>query len=317
MPIATSAPPRAQPAQSSIRSFFQTRTPNFTPPPSAAASQRSSPKPNPITPPKQSTPPPSNASNGLPACASISEVEEKHIQPLRRINSLLLLSYPDSFYHNILTPSNFSRVILWTDPGSSEAKVVGGMVCRLDPCPSNPSSFDMYIQSLALLSPYRSKGLATALVNIVIAAAVQYEAKIESLYAHVWTENNDGLEWYAARGFKREEPIIPGYYRRLKPDTALVVRRKLVPSDHLQSSPPLSSTAGGPPVTTSLRGSRPTVPHAASFQDRRPECEWNDLPDDLGLKPVTEPGSRSSSSSRTAGSKKKKDRQYPAAAFGA
>lgn len=180
-----------------------------------------------------------------------------------------------------------------------------------------------------------------AVLNEVIEAAIsQDELRIESLYAHVWTQNEEALEWYAARGFRREEPVIRGYYRRLNPDTAFIFRRRLVPSDHLNGSSisraqapsqiqgmeQTSASISQPPTPTT--GGRPPMPsHARSFQDRGPEREWNDLPEDLLggglLKPPSAlasregsaPSSRSSSRSGAEGKGKKK-RVYPAAAFG-
>jgi hypothetical protein len=223
-------------------------------------------------------------------------------------------------------------------------------VCRLDPVLTSastptslsfiPGTFDIYIQSLALLSPYRSQGLATAVLNAIIASATtQNNIAVRELYAHVWTENSEALEWYAARGFKREEKVIQGYYRRLKPGTAWILRRRLSPSDHLanssstqQSQIPLQpiltigekkeSSTLPPPATTTVPRSK-NSPSARSFQERGPEREWNDLPEDvLGntlLKPSSAAGSeassRSSSRSGLDGRGKKK-RQYPAAAFG-
>ena len=282
--------------------------------------------------------------------AKISPVAPAHIQPLRRITSLLLpIHYPDSFYHQILDPSSasLSRVILWEDPQSKETKVVGGLVCRLDPSltPGSEShapqiidgSYDIYLQSLVLLSPYRENGLAAAALNSVIEAAIQLDGmKIRALYAHVWTENTEGLEWYSARGFQKDEEVISGYYKRLKPDSAWILRRNLMPSDHLaqtsshqqlsdptpaESKPPQSST---PPEIAGPRPGNP--PHTKSFQDRRPDMEWNDLPEDvLGgslLKAPTPSGEGSSASSRSTsrsgleGKGRKKARAYPAAAFG-
>lgn len=103
---------------------------------------------------------------------------------------------------------------------------------------------------------------------------------------------------------------MPGYYRKLKPDTAFLFRRKLLPSDHLKSN--------------TEENKRPIIPpHARSFQERGPEREWNDLPEDvLLLKPggvgnESVGSSRSSSRSRIGGGgKKKRERVYPAAAFG-
>jgi ribosomal protein S18 acetylase RimI-like enzyme len=361
-PPPPTGPVRVQ--QSSIRSFFQPRTPTYTPPPNARNTTANSvPAPVPALSAQSSVPSPPPSNNGAPSTipeqATISPVDPSHIQPLRRINSLLLpINYPDSFYHKIIpdpssTPS-FSRVILWQDSPSNPPKVVGGIVCRLDPALAPDSTpiapkyidgvFDIYVQSLALLSPYRGHGLAAAaLKSIIDSATGQTRVRIAGLYAHVWTDNEEALGWYAARGFNREEPIINGYYKRLKPDSAWILRRKLSVGDHLAQAAPSRSpvvAAAAPPTediliqSTALPKSLPTqasrppaMPHTASFQDRRPDREWNDLPEDvLGsslLKPPSGSNSKdgsaasSRSSSRSAsGTKKKKERLYPAAAFG-
>jgi hypothetical protein len=234
--------------------------------------------------------------------------------------------------------------------------VVGGIVCRLDPTPALdstptnpiflPESYDLYIQSLALLSPYRGKGLAAAVLDDVIASAASTNGdlqglRISELYAHVWTENKEAFEWYSKNGFKKDAALISGYYRKLKPDSAWIFRRKILPSDHLQFHNPLQqstnvSTAApitpGPPAPSTSEGgkenapSRPTIPNTVrSFQDKGPDREWNDLPEDvIGislLKPPSQLGSAagstaSSRSSSRSGAAGKKKRVYPAAAFG-
>lgn len=213
-------------------------------------------------------------------------------------------------------------------------------MCRIDPSfEHNPDpskqipisgSNDIYLQSLALLSPYREKGLAAAALETVIAAATeQNDLHIRELYAHVWTSNEEGLKWYSARGFKQDERSLPGYYRRLKPDTAWVLRRKLNPSDHIHSiaTPAAPNKVDSVPEINERPG---TMVHTKSFQDRRPDMEWNDLPEDVLrnslLKPqgLKTPGgssgtsaasSRSPSRSGVEGKAGKKKRQYPAAAF--
>ena len=357
VPPAPLPPVRVQ--QSSIRSFFHPRTPNYTAPPTAQNSQLTTASsispPIPSSQTQASSPPPSNngATAAIPEQATISHVDPSHIQPLRRINSLLLpINYPDSFYHKILDPSSapsFSRVILWQDDPSHPPKVIGGIVCRVDPSlapdstPTVPKYVegvcDIYVQSLALLSPYRSHGLAAAALKSVIdSATAQIRVKIAGLYAHVWTENAEALEWYAARGFKKEEPVINGYYKRLKPDSAWILRRRLGVGDHLfqlPSSPQRSAPAPlkenvspattAPPKALPTQTRPPAMTHAASFQDRRPDREWNDLPEDVLdaslLKPPSgvnsnEGSATSSRSSSRSGTKKKKERLYPAAAFG-
>ncbi|KAM7201899.1 hypothetical protein V8F20_004607 [Naviculisporaceae sp. PSN 640] len=463
-----------RPQQPSILSFFQPKSlpqhaapppngaGNNTPPNSTGGTTTTSPPAPPLPPPEASqrlpspTPPVSITTTtitlpkqipvlpsppSLPNQASIVPIEEHHIPALRRINSLLLpVSYPDSFYSKILDPlcsGLFSRVILWKDDPGSQAKVIGGVVCRLEPNqfvdpetgrpralppPPPPKSttakpnqesatpplpeietsspfYAIYIQSLALLSPYRSQGLAAAALEHIIASAAILPAAGASIdartfYAHVWTENEEALKWYESRGFRKEGKFpLQGYYFKLRPDTAWIMRRDIGPSAALAAtttvtssarstpagvaSPPLPSNSvvaaavNLPPISSKLpppaggggpprsgppppRGLAATSASSAassslSFQNTRPEREWNDLPEDMVVpKTATSTGASvnssstnllappagaggppgggggggaggseaSSRSSSVAGRKKEKKRAYPAAAFG-
>ncbi|KAH6854853.1 hypothetical protein B0I37DRAFT_441784 [Chaetomium sp. MPI-CAGE-AT-0009] len=437
---------RAQ--QSSIRSFFQPRRqPEYAAPPSTTPPQNDNvateltSKP-PVAPP---TGHPNSVSTGpvtipvtlppngvpilpsppsLPSGATIVPLVEEHVPALRRINSLLLpVPYPDSFYAKALDPlasGLFSRAILWQDSEADTPKVIGGLICRLEPNPfldtqgqllphpfppshsQKPSNMPLdtpyhaiYIQSLTLLSPYRSLGLAAAaLEHIVASAAILPVAgssiDARTIYAHVWTDNEEGLKWYEARGFAREgaEPV-KGYYFKLRPDTAWVVRRHIGPAAAAAAAaanltttatatgaaPPtapqtssesvlaaainLPTTAPRPPPPPRATSAPTRRPHPApsaaasssslSFQNTRPESEWNDLPADMVgpgktsggggggsnnnssaqlLSPNTAcnangagtgagtPASGASSRSSSTG-RKKRDRAYPTAAFGA
>lgn len=160
--------------------------------------------------------------------------------------------------------------------------------------------------------------------------------RIEGLYAHVWVENQEALEWYAKRGFEKGE-LVEGYYRRLRPSDAWVFRRRFGVQDHISKSQtnlaPATNSIGTtsasakstppPPMGTSTSTRPPPSKHTTSFQDRRPEREWNDLPEEVFLRPREEQSkdsSRSSSRSRVSGGEGKggkKKRSYPAAAFGA
>lgn len=326
--------------QSSIHSFFQPRDQRYSAPPASLPTNSSdlnaSPDvlTSPLNPASQPVLKLLGDASQLPQHTTICQIEPEHIQPLKRINSLLLpMNYPDNFYDAILTTNfTFSRAILWTQP---DVKVVGGIVCRLDPAlaPEStqkniipiPGIYDIYIQSLALLSPYRENGIASqALESVIKAATEQKDKTVRDIYAHVWTENREGLEWYAARGFKRDEQVIHGYYRRLRPDTAWIVRKKISMLDHLPAAhtPPPTGLC----TTRTPTEGRPGVQHTQSFQDRRPDMEWNDLPEDVLKSSLLRAGgiasgnvstasSRSSSRSGIDGKGKKK-RQYPAAAFG-
>ncbi|KAK4181363.1 hypothetical protein QBC36DRAFT_317871 [Triangularia setosa] len=347
----------------------------------------------------------------LPSGATIVPLEEQHIPALRRINALLLpVAYPDSFYSKILDPlvaGLFSRAILWQDSPSDTPKLIGGLVCRLEPnffldsngkplanpppplgsnlkpnvsVPLDTPFHAIYIQSLALLSPYRSLGLAAAALEHIIASATLLPAAgasidARTIYAHVWTENEEGLKWYQSRGFQSDNTgPVKGYYFKLRPDTAWVVSRHIGPgaapvpqTTHSSQPPPAQKTTATsvltaavnlPPMgsllsttTTTTAAASPKGPPrkspivspsssttSLSFQNTRPEMEWNDLPAEMippvsigrtggGLAPPPRgggggnngaAGSSSSATSSRSSSRigKKKERAYPSAAFG-
>lgn len=454
----TSTPPTPSPlptlkmsraGQPSILSFFhKQQPPKYGAPPPQQQQQHqphpqhhntTGPPPPPPPPPSQAPPTPQPPPTALPTTipsphpsASIVAVTEAHIPALRRINALLLpVNYSDSFYKAILDPAVsglFSRAILWRDvpelpPASSStspppAKVVGGLICRLEPSPfdaatgrysadlakkagtgtgtaaaasSSSSSavappraagqgHALYIQSLVLLAPYRGLGLVTAALEGIFDAVAQvrrdrrgHGLRIDWVYAHVWTDNEEGLAWYGRRGFERDA-VLERYYWKLRPDSAWVLKRKVciveagkdeeeddgagvvvaaarttrenggevrhelpvaaaaVPVSVTAAAVNLpgfaaSTTAGpsppaanGPPPSTSSRP--PPVASSLSFQNKRPDMEWNDLPEDMVVNSknssrsdLLSPPSGSSSRSSSTG-RKKRDRSYPTAAFG-
>ncbi|KAI0400917.1 acyl-CoA N-acyltransferase [Xylaria palmicola] len=371
------------------------------PPPTKAASTAPTPIPTPTGTATAAPQPAATAAPSRPASlhpqASIARIRPEHVAALRRITSLLLpVNYPDSFYAALADPHSsgaFSRVILWRDDKKSSkapAKVIGGLVCRPEPSPFHAGAADaprrsprsgptarsdrqpnaLYIQSLVLLSPYRGLGLAAALLDEVVADAARSRFACETVWAHVWTQNDEGLQWYTARGFARVEQINK-YYHKLRPDSAWVVRRDIGPAAVLgldgarsgADAPAEAGTAGPgasvtaavanlpldtssssaspritppPPVdalatTGSHPASRPPpnpLPQSTqgtpgqSYQNARPKTEWNDLPPEMQLHKsgsgnLSVPGTGSGASSRSSSAaRKKRDRAYPAAAFG-
>lgn len=128
---------------------------------------------------------------------------------------------------------------------TTEPKVIGGIQCRIEPIPTVPSNstptppqFALYVQTLATLSPYRSLGVASALLDAIVTAALQYHSSasghVVEVYAHVWEANEDALEWYVKRGFQIEQGVVEGYYRKLRPSGARIVKRRLGVGDWLR-----------------------------------------------------------------------------------
>ncbi|KYK61016.1 Pre-mRNA-splicing factor cwc24 [Drechmeria coniospora] len=364
----TKAPPPA--AQSSIRSFFQTQGPKYVSPPSTLprpqeqekdatsskdASSSNSPARTPLPSVDEPIPPPPE---NMPREASIRTMTSADVNALRRINALLLpIAYPDSFYLRAVNPAEsgrFSRVITWAHDGE-EPKVVGGVVCRVEPAllnrqrpgpvgDSQQVPHNLYIQSLCLLSPFRKMGLINAaLENVVATAVTDPKLNVRTVTAHVWTENEEALLWYEGRGFRRQEPPVQAYYPKLRPSTAWLVHRDAgasVLSSLPQPSPPLSARsvmpsttvdvvnlpsppASAPPLQSNfLAPAPPRGPtRGKSYQNQRAATEWNDLPSDMTPRSrslVRKMGSEpllDVTSKVSAAPRKKRDRSYPAAAF--
>ena len=175
----------------------------------------------------------------------------------KRLNTLLLpIPYPATFYNDILSDpvvQTITLLAIWRDtpvscavssvPRADEVarvtstdvgRVVGGIRCRLlgaDSLGTGGAGPLLYISTLTVLSPYRHYGIATHLLSAVTATAIE-KYGIRATGAHVWTENPEGREWYRKKGF-REERVEEGYYRRLKPSAAVVVRKVVGVADLL------------------------------------------------------------------------------------
>ncbi|KAK8104116.1 uncharacterized protein PG998_011149 [Apiospora kogelbergensis] len=344
--------------QSSIRSFFQPKQPTYAAPPSAAAAPQAAPQQPPqshqqqqqYAAPKSSQPSPEpvaavNAALSPVAVPgakpthhpniTISPILPSHIPSLRRITARLLpVRYSDSFYAALSDPDSsgaFSRVLLWTDDDNDgKPTVIGGLVCRPErlyqPRPDEPFvdaiQNALYIQSLVLNEPYRRLGLAGALLNEVSALAARDPRwACRTVCAHVWTQNTEGMAWYMARGFTRIDPPVDAYYRMLTPNDAWIVRREIGGGGDGYGEWERDSFKGNAGCGELHEpGPNPNSASGQSFQNARPETEWNDLPAEMS-RTLAVPGSSgvsSAASSRSSSTmRKKRDRAYPAAAFGA
>jgi ribosomal protein S18 acetylase RimI-like enzyme len=164
--------------------------------------------------------------------AAISPVSEDHLQAIRRLTATTLpVRYSDAFFKTTVTDpvaQQLSRVSLY------ESEPIGWIRCRLEPftvnsafaTKTNPPLSQIYIQALTLLSPYRTLGIATLLLNEVLSSAKLLVEDPICIYAHVWERNEDALDWYAKRGFKRVM-LVERYYTRLRPSGAWIVRKEL------------------------------------------------------------------------------------------
>ena len=205
-----------------------------------------------------------NGDRSKPSNVQIEPVTPFTLPSYRRIITLLLpIRYPDKFYKDTIantSESSLSRAAVWLEEailnnpifgsptahcerGTVPRKVIGGIQCRVEQNPSVPEGeHQLYVQTIGVLAPYRQLGIATRLLEEIIMTVVKYHENVTSIYAHVWEANTDALEWYTRRGFSIESGVIEGYYRRLKPSGARIVRRKITIADHLAAQNPLGNS---------------------------------------------------------------------------
>ncbi|KXT08645.1 hypothetical protein AC579_9420 [Pseudocercospora musae] len=187
--------------------------------------------------PEQLPTPPSSSSKLLPVNVDFRACTHDDISSLKRLTSLLLpIPYPDKFYKDIVEDpltNNITLLAVWHDDpamiGKQKGRLVGAIRCRLlahpqgEPSTRNHDKPMLYLSTLAVLSPYRTHGIACHMLHILTKRAVETYG-ISHVGAHVWEANAEGLTWYRKRGF-REVAREPNYYRRLEPQGAIVVQR--------------------------------------------------------------------------------------------
>jgi ribosomal protein S18 acetylase RimI-like enzyme len=128
--------------------------------------------------------------------------------------STLPTTYPQEFYNNAL--NGFCKFAYYGEVpvGAIKAKL---MVPQHHKVPTS-----VYIESLAVLEPYRHLGIGKKLVNYAIEEAKK--SYIHEITLHVWVKQQEVKEWYEKLGFTEKE-IIPDYYKQQQleqPDAVLM-----------------------------------------------------------------------------------------------
>jgi len=175
----------------------------------------------------------------LPPNVELVPLTEELMPGFKRLTTLTLpIAYPPKFYAESLTEPHHSVTLmaLWRTaptngsslPNTEKPRLIGAIRCRILP------ASNLYIATISLLAPYRSHGIATHLLQRIVATASE-EHSAKFVTAHVWEANEDGLEWYKKRGFEiigKED----AYYKKLKPSGALLVRKHIGVADLLANA---------------------------------------------------------------------------------
>lgn len=249
-PAATASTPAPPPPSKALST--STTTTASAPPPTKRDQTSAY---TPALPPSSSDPPPTadtprtpfSTLRPLPANLHLVPPSAPLLPSFKSLNSALFpFPYPSSFYTETTADPIIASITLFAlwdpypppiPPASHTSTIaergflIGAVRCRLVPPASDAEKPVLYISTLCVSPAYRGHGCATHLLAAVTARAVGGFG-VGAVSAHVWEKNEEGRAWYKARGFE-EVGRMEGYYRRLKPGGAVVVRRVVEVRDGL------------------------------------------------------------------------------------
>jgi len=135
---------------------------------------------------------------------------------------LFPIKYSEKFYQDILLPEaeDFCKLIYYNDIP------VGTICCRMETVDGQTK---LYLMTMGVLAPYRSRGLGSqSLQQVVASAATHSKPKINKIYLHVQVSNTAAKAFYERHGFK-EVGVHEGYYKKIVPHDAWILEKEIDP----------------------------------------------------------------------------------------
>ena len=155
-----------------------------------------------------------------------SEPHVKTVEQIKYLNDACFpIKYSQKFYEDLFRPERKNLSILayyGTDV------LCGGILCRYE-SEDEPGVFTVYLMTIAVLEPYRRLGIGTMLLNRMI-ENLEKLGNVRKLKLHVWTTNENAIEFYKKNGFTMDS-IDENYYSSLEPKSAWVIHKEIVPSE--------------------------------------------------------------------------------------
>eukprot|EP00158_Paraphelidium_tribonemae_P010055 Partr_v1_DN30577_c0_g1_i1_m9598 putative acetyltransferase len=115
-------------------------------------------------------------------------VHERNINSVKLlIDTVLPVRYSEDFFRELIrTPQDFTKMAYYDDI------FVGCVGCRLE---GEGNAKRLYIAVLAVLAPYRNRGVGSALLQQVLDALPKHP-DIAEVYLHVWAANDEAKRFY-------------------------------------------------------------------------------------------------------------------------
>ncbi|KAF8497650.1 N-acetyltransferase NAT13 [Gautieria morchelliformis] len=155
------------------------------------------------------------------ATVSFSSVTPANSGTVRKLNSVLFpIRYSEKFYKDIIAPEaeSFCKLVYFNDVP------VGTICCRMEKG-DHEGEAKLYLMTMGILAPYRSRKLGTkALQEILTAASAHSKPKITCVKLHVQENNEDARRFYERHGFK-VIGLESEYYKRIEPHGAWLLEK--------------------------------------------------------------------------------------------
>jgi len=154
---------------------------------------------------------------------SFASVTPANSGTVRKLNSVLFpIRYSEKFYKDIVAPEaeDFCKLVYFNDVP------VGTICCRIEKG-GHEEEAKLYLMTMGILAPYRSRKLGTKALEEVLAAATSHsKPKISLVQLHVQENNEGARRFYERHGFKlvgKEEE----YYKKIEPHGAWILEREV------------------------------------------------------------------------------------------
>ncbi|KAK9459324.1 acyl-CoA N-acyltransferase [Lipomyces oligophaga] len=148
----------------------------------------------------------------------LDDLTANNLGVLRKINSVVLpTKYSDAWYKESLTVGELAKLAYFNEIP------VGAIRCALET--KNDQKTKIYIMTVAVLAPYRGYGIGRRLIDHIIEYAKTVFVK--EVYCHVWTRNDEALQWYLKLGFEKGV-LVKEYYKKMDPpEDAYLLRLRI------------------------------------------------------------------------------------------
>merc|ERR1712178_185523 len=172
----------------------------------------------------------------------LDDLTPHNIKQFKMINQAVFpVQYVDAFYRDAQKSEiHFSKLAYFND------LVVGGVCFRLEDASSPEIGMvnktikadqikqaplkRAYIMTLGVLTPYRRYGVGKKMLGWVIEKAKSLK-DVSGIYLHVQTNNDVAKSFYEKLGFIQEGGVFEGYYKKIDPPDAFMLKIDVEVSD--------------------------------------------------------------------------------------